>query len=1001
MTANADERYKAFLFYQNDLKASTHRNVPDVDFAHGLAEWVDVDVADALTTREDYYRLVAWWMGIQGGTRTQPPHQMRTWQHALVRAIRGLRARGQRTPFRHWLLEYARVERYEVADADTSSQQLVAPVRLIADRVPKLMSVLIDGRLGLTVTGMSLPSGIFTEPLAELACESFFAWTRATLLQWRLRELVTDWERVVTCHFANLVDAFCGPSLVLDPTEDDGTGNIAFQPPPVDGPARYDTWFYAVHERVDVSLLGFLRLVPADRVVATFVATQWAVVSAIVAAATHTCLAFPTFGIEHVGTRHAGRSAMRDRDWIYATADPAVAIVVPRVQHMNMVVEIVPLASTGIRPLADGGDRYDEEITCSLAHYFASVRAALSGTTLGNAIDDKLHATLTQLNGGGANGWRALPILADHLRVMTLEEVAMTPGHVLVGADLGPGDPAVRHSTTAARHRKHTRGTSSSMRDAKRARYHHAVPLGATPWSPARVGFAKLRETALTPPVVTALRRLRERYGALYAYAPAWFDNDAGGMIHTRNELLTVPRKQEKSDVFLRIFRQWLTGAVADADAVADSYQTLLPNAALRWPAVAAEAARLFAVCGRISPEMSNYMPTLLLIDVHDADLRRVMDGCPQTMLRIHPLPGVPVRGAPRAAVGADQLVQMLRVHLAFQAMRVRWPLAVCLNLASSHDMLVAPTPSNFSAGLTPDPRNVPAMSEAHAADDKAHGYALWMFEPLGVFSLETVYRRYGEYFQSSKASAREASRLPTPLKVTTAWLLNVLWQTTFAVRAVLQLFGFENKDWARKHVMFTDMRGTPYANRPWAFRLRGQRAYVLLPPEAHQNYLVKLIDFGMSELATPLGDGDDDATARPDLERFAVDDRLHLPTMITAFAKHEESEATAVAVKEAMGSYLALYDGDERERWPDVANHHLFMHAHVTIVPADDEGVRAANDAIAMLDPTVPVLVGFVPDISGSVTVEDAGTKRARADDEESVEPDAKKPNIDLTLED
>lgn len=606
--------------------------------------------------------------------------------------------------------------------------------------------------------------------------------------------------------------------------------------------------------------------------------------------------------------------------------------VFPPTNGVSVAVPVRQLGGYRVAITNDGRRGTVDVSSSSLRHYVSSVLAAATRTRLDHA--QRLRATLAQLDGADGGGTEPPP-----------HNLALVAGLLEM-----------------------------------------VTPLSA-PWSPERTGFARLTQTADTGTVVLALGRLRAHYPALYAFAPRWFDPARPDIAQARQALLAVPRNEERSARFLEMTRRWLTG---QGGGDASSYTTLLPNAATVWPAVAADLARLLHVDSVVAPEFSNLGPLLLVVRLLDADLRRVMDGCARAVVRVHPLPGTRVRypNAPPDALGKSQVMQVVRAYLALQDMRVRWPLAVCLNLATAHDMLVVPTPPTLAA--TTMPLTTLAMSDAAAGKDEAHGYRLWTLEPYGAFSLEHVYRAHIHRFEPGRVapSARERARLPVHFQLTLPWLANVLYQVTFAVRAAAQLAGVVQNDWARKHVLFTDMRDTPYADRPWAFRMRRQGGYALVAPEVHGNYLVKLIDFGMTEITD--GVDDDDATITSS-EADAVLTGLRLPSMLAALAGRD------ARVLAAVDAYVALYDDEAASALPDVTAHALYTVPladglpPVLTIAADALAariVRVVKDAVGVLDSSVPVLVGYVPDDATGPRIDEVASGKHDRDPASDVAP-------------
>jgi hypothetical protein len=250
-----------------------------------------------------------------------------------------------------------------------------------------------------------------------------------------------------------------------------------------------------------------------------------------------------------------------------------------------------------------------------------------------------------------------------------------------------------------------------------------------------------------------------------------------------------------------------------------------------------------------------------------------------------------------------------LRVELALLDMRTRWPLAVCLHFATAHDMFV------------------------RAADR-----SLCTIEPL--------------------------TRAIAPVGALDA---SLWFQCLFALRAGLQLYELHVEDLSPADFETTDMHGTPYGYRNWAFRLREVDGYYVIPYAVHQNRMLKV------RVAKPL--------TTLEIHAARIDATRGQRTRLRAFERSMLSRAGApIALRTAILN-------EATGAWYDFGKHPYFE-GTVQYAPATLAPLRIHIAAKIQLGyrRDLPALVGFVPDLGHpAVPLVEGATVLKRPADEES----------------
>jgi hypothetical protein len=78
-----------------------------------------------------------------------------------------------------------------------------------------------------------------------------------------------------------------------------------------------------------------------------------------------------------------------------------------------------------------------------------------------------------------------------------------------------------------------------------------------------------------------------------------------------------------------------------------------------------------------------------------------------------------------------------------------------------------------------------------------------------------------------------------------TAHVRACFFQMLTALEAGARMMGLAHNDWHDHNVMVRDVRGTPYADKIWAYKRAGNPNYYFIRPEDHRNMLVEIIDLG------------------------------------------------------------------------------------------------------------------------------------------------------------
>jgi len=94
------------------------------------------------------------------------------------------------------------------------------------------------------------------------------------------------------------------------------------------------------------------------------------------------------------------------------------------------------------------------------------------------------------------------------------------------------------------------------------------------------------------------------------------------------------------------------------------------------------------------------------------------------------------------------------------------------------------------------------------------------------------------------------------------------LFAIIFSLAAASHTTGFSHNDLGLRNIMERAVDGTAYAGAHWAYKLRNVPRYVILPPEAHADQMVEIIDFGRSTF-TPV---EPDSPTSTNALRFVYD---------------------------------------------------------------------------------------------------------------------------------
>lgn len=95
------------------------------------------------------------------------------------------------------------------------------------------------------------------------------------------------------------------------------------------------------------------------------------------------------------------------------------------------------------------------------------------------------------------------------------------------------------------------------------------------------------------------------------------------------------------------------------------------------------------------------------------------------------------------------------------------------------------------------------------------------------------------------------------------------IFAIVFSLAAAAHAFGFSHNDLGLRNIMERAVEpGMAYASAHWAYKLRDVPRYVIVPPEAHGNQMVEIIDFGRASLTAVAPDAPTSSIAL----RFAYD---------------------------------------------------------------------------------------------------------------------------------
>jgi len=125
----------------------------------------------------------------------------------------------------------------------------------------------------------------------------------------------------------------------------------------------------------------------------------------------------------------------------------------------------------------------------------------------------------------------------------------------------------------------------------------------------------------------------------------------------------------------------------------------------------------------------------------------------------------------------------------------------------------------------------------------------------LGCFKRRGVPDAIRPMFQSSRVFAvyERANTSFTSIvsgdKPPSAYFNALIFQALFTLEVAAYTLGYAHNDLHTGNIMVRDVTGTRYADRVWAYKLRGRPGFWFIHPAAHQNKMVEIIDQGRATI--------------------------------------------------------------------------------------------------------------------------------------------------------
>jgi hypothetical protein len=139
---------------------------------------------------------------------------------------------------------------------------------------------------------------------------------------------------------------------------------------------------------------------------------------------------------------------------------------------------------------------------------------------------------------------------------------------------------------------------------------------------------------------------------------------------------------------------------------------------------------------------------------------------------------------------------------------------------------------------------------------------------------------------------------------ITPAQLGALVFMVLFTLAAASHVAGAALNDMHLGNVMVRYVTGTKYAGAHWAYKLLGEARYVILPPSAHGNRMVEIIDLGRATLT----DAEPDSASSTNAHRFVQDVLTMLEDVLATYQDVCQPEAGGGSVRDVMDQLNARY---------------------------------------------------------------------------------------------